>query len=73
VKHLFKFNGVEACVLFGSDSEFPKGIPQGVLQMESYAEQLEALAGSDDEHEAAKQVWEKLIVMTNEGRQQLDG
>lgn len=72
VKHLFGFNAVDACVLFGSDSEFPKGVPQGVLQMADFAESLDALGGNAEEHEAAEQVWERLIAMTNEGRHQLD-
>lgn len=72
VKHTLGFDAVEACVLFGSKSVFPKGVPQGVLRMAHFGEELDALKGSDDRHEAAQQAWEKLVAMTHEERQRLD-
>ncbi|MDT8376032.1 MAG: NERD domain-containing protein [Mariprofundaceae bacterium] len=72
VRHTLGFDAVEACVLFGSKSVFPKGVPQGVLQMAHFGEELDALKGGDDKHEAAQQAWEKLVAMTHEERQRLD-
>jgi len=71
-RHICGFDGVQACVLFGSSSEFPKGVPQGVMQMERFEEQLEALNGSEEQLEAAQQAWARLAAMTHEGRHQLD-
>jgi hypothetical protein len=72
VKHTLGFDAVDAYALFGSKSVFPKGVPQGVLRMACFGEELDALKGSDNKHEAAQQAWEKLVAMTHEDRQQLD-
>lgn len=71
-KHICDFDDVQACVLFGSNSEFPKGVPQGVLQMARFEEQLQALCGNGNRHEAAQQAWARLSAMNDEGRYQLN-
>ncbi len=73
VKYVSGFNAVDACVLFGSKALFPKGVPAGVLQMASFAEELATLSGSDDDpHETAQQAWEKLIAIMHEDKRQLN-
>jgi hypothetical protein len=72
VKHMLDFDAVDACALFGSKSLFPKGVPQGVLRMAYFGEELDAFKGSEGKHEAAQQAWEKLLAMTHEDRRQLE-
>ncbi|MDX8403016.1 MAG: nuclease-related domain-containing protein [Mariprofundaceae bacterium] len=72
IKQELGFNAVDSCALFGSNSKFPKGVPEGVLQMADFGEQLDALKGSDDSNEAAQQVWNKLIAMVQKDKDQLN-
>jgi len=72
IRHALEFEHVAACVLFGRDSEFPKGVPEGVLSLAHLDEELDALKGSDDADEAARQAWAHLIAMVGEGRWELN-
>lgn len=63
VKQECGFEGVLGCVLFGSQAEFPKGVPDGVLQMQILADDLEKLQGDKQQHDAAKAAWDKLMQM----------
>jgi hypothetical protein len=63
VKQECGFDAVEGCVLFGSQATFPKGVPDGVLQMQMLADELENLKGDKQQHDAAKAAWDKLTQM----------
>lgn len=71
IRHVLEFEHVAACVLFGRDSEFPKGVPEGVLRLPHLEEELDALKGSGDEDEAARKAWAQLIAMVHKDRQAL--
>lgn len=71
-KHLSGFHHVDALVLFDNNSEFPKGVPQGVLRLARFEEEIDVLNGRDNEHKAAEQAWATLIAITDEARTQLD-
>ena len=64
-----KFDDIMACVLFGSKSEFPKGVPEGVLQLESFEESLSALAEEMPSTGATSKAWEKLSALVAESRE----
>ena len=57
------FEGVMGGVLFGSQAEFPKGVPEGALQMQTLTDDLQNLQGDAAQHEAAIQAWAKLKAM----------
>ncbi|MES0372428.1 MAG: nuclease-related domain-containing protein [Mariprofundaceae bacterium] len=71
IRHTLKFDAVEACVLFGSHSEFPKSMPQGVVRLADFDAELESYRGSDDADEAAQDAWEQLIVLVHGERKNL--
>jgi len=71
IRHVLGFEHVAACVLFGRDSKFPKGVPEGVLRLPHLEEELIALKGSGDGDAAARKAWAKLIAMVGEGRWEL--
>ena len=54
---------MQGCVLFGSQAEFPKGVPDGVLQLKMLADDLEKLQGEKQDHDTAKEAWDKLMQM----------
>jgi hypothetical protein len=64
-----KFDGIMARVLFDSKSEFPKGVPEGVLQLASFKESMTAWAGETHLAEATNQAWDKLSALLAESRE----
>jgi len=71
IKHALKFDAVEACVLFGSHSEFPKKMPQGVVHLTDFDAALESYRGNGGADEAAADAWEQLIALVHGERQNL--
>jgi hypothetical protein len=72
VKHAadqVKFDGIMARVLFDSRSEFPKGVPEGALQLANFRESLTACAGAASAAEAASRAWEELSALLAASRQ----
>jgi hypothetical protein len=72
VKHAadqLKFDGIMARVLFDSKSGFPKGVPEGVLQLANFKESLAAWAGETAVAEATKNAWDKLSALVAESRE----
>jgi len=63
VKQECGFDAVVGCVLFGSQATFPKGVPDGVLQMQMLADDLKKLQDDKQQHDAAKAAWDKLTQM----------
>jgi len=63
-----KFDGFMARVLFGSSTKFPKGVPEGVLQLANFRENMTAWAGEKPVAEATNKAWDKLSILVAESR-----
>ncbi len=70
--HVSGFDDVRGYVLFGRESEFPKGLPEGVVEMVRFEELLESFSGSDHCSEAVNQAWSKLQAMSQESGRQIN-
>jgi len=64
-----KFDGMMARVLFDSRSEFPKGVPEGVLQLANFKESMAAWAEEARVAEATNKAWDKLSALLAESRE----
>ena len=64
-----KFDGIIARVLFDSKSEFPKGVPEGVLLLANFKDSMTAWAGETPVSEATKTAWDRLSGLVAEGRE----
>ena len=62
------FDGFMARVLFDSRSKFPKGVPEGVLQLASFRESMAAWAGEKPVAEETNQAWDKLSILLAQSR-----
>jgi len=72
VKHAadqLKFDEIMARVLFDNRTTFPKGVPEGVLQLANFRESMTAWAGEKPEAEATKNAWDKLSILVAESRE----
>ena len=72
VKHAadqLKFDGILARVLFDSRSGFPKGVPEGVLQLANFKESMAAWAGETTVADATNKAWDKLSALVAESRE----
>lgn len=72
IKHVadqLEFDGFMARVLFDSGSKFPKGVPEGVLQLASFRESMTAWAGEKPVAEATNKAWDKLSILLAESRE----
>ncbi|NOZ54167.1 MAG: NERD domain-containing protein [Gammaproteobacteria bacterium] len=72
VNQLVKEADIEARVLFGAESSFPKGVPDGVLRMDTFKDELNNLAKNDYMHESMSKVWEELLGIAREHKQRYD-
>lgn len=72
IRRALKFDVIEPCVLFGRQSEFPKGLPDGVLLLNGLDDALAARHGSEATHEMARNAWDKLIALVHDDRAQLN-
>jgi len=66
VNQLVKEADIEARVLFGAQSSFPKGVPDGVLRMDTFRGELNNLAKNDYMHESMSKIWEELLDIAKE-------
>jgi Nuclease-related domain len=64
-----KFDGFMARVLFDSRTRFPKGVPEGVLQLANFRESMNAWAGEKHVAEATNTAWDKLSILLAESRE----
>ena|GEM_PF-4014472 len=64
-----KFDRIMARTLFDSRSEFPKGVPEGVLQLATFKESITAWAGETPVAEGANKAWDKLSALLAESRE----
>ena len=62
------FDGFMARVLFDSRSKFPKGVPEGVLQLASFRESMAAWAGEKPVAEETNKAWDKLSILLAQSR-----
>ena len=63
------FDGFMARVLFDSRSKFPKGVPEGVLQLASFRESMAAWAGEKPVAEETNKAWDKLSILLAQSRE----
>ena len=71
VKQECGFEGVQGCVLFGSQAEFPKGVPDGVLQINVLHEDMEKRTADKSQHPAAKEAWDKLMQLVERDKSEV--
>jgi hypothetical protein len=64
-----KFDGFMARVLFDSKTTFPKGVPEGVLQLANFRESMTAWAAEKPVAEAAQSAWDRLSILVAESRE----
>lgn len=64
-----KFDEIMARVLFDSGTTFPRGVPEGVLQLANFRESMTAWAGEKPVAEATKNAWDKLSILVSESRE----
>ena len=72
VKHVLGFDAVEAWVLFDRQSEFPKGVPEDVLQLGILDEELKARYGSAEVQVEARRLWDQLIDTVHADKKRLE-
>lgn len=72
LRRALKFDAIEACVLFDRQSEFPKGVPDGVLRLAALDEAFAARHGSEATHEMARTTWDQLIALVHNDREELN-
>ena len=69
IKQLVKEADIEARVIFGSDSSFPKGIPEGVLRFETLRDDLNTLDKNDYLAESMSKTWEEIMTIAKQHKQ----
>ncbi|MGD8885600.1 MAG: nuclease-related domain-containing protein [Gammaproteobacteria bacterium] len=69
IKQLMDDTDIEARVLFGNESSFPKGVPDGVMRFESFREDLNSLNKNDYMAESMSKIWEELMQVAKEHKQ----
>jgi len=69
IKQLVDGADVEARVLFGATSTFPKGIPDGVLRFDSLREDLNHLNKNDYMAESMSRIWQELMEIAKQHKQ----
>lgn len=69
VKQLISDVEIEARVLFGSQSSFPKGVPDGVFRFETFKHELNSQAKNDYLHESMSKIWEELLGILKEHKE----
>lgn len=62
---------VSAYVLFGRQSRFPKGVPQGVLLLETFKSNLESIDNNTPPDPACEKTWQQLMEIAAEHQQAL--
>ena len=69
IKQLVNGADVEARVLFGDESSFPKGVPGGVMRFESFRDDLSGHDKNDYMAESMSKTWEELMQIMKEHKQ----
>ena len=66
ITQLVKDVDIEARVLFGSTSSFPKGVPDGVFRFDTFKHELNSQAKNDYLHESMNKIWDELLQILKE-------
>lgn len=69
IAQLVKDADIEARVIFGSDSTFPKGVPDGVLRFDTLRDDLNALDKNDYLAESMSKTWEEIMTIAKQHKQ----
>ena len=67
ITHNLKFPDVRGYVLFDSQSDFAKGVPPGVLQLDTFELMLEQSA-VEETSEAVQEFWQQLKALTQDAK-----
>ncbi|WP_455208867.1 nuclease-related domain-containing protein [Kaarinaea lacus] len=70
IKQLVPDADVEARVLFGNESSFPKGVPEGVMRFDTFREELGQLNKNDYLAQSMSKTWEELMAIAKQHKQQ---
>ncbi|WP_455366456.1 nuclease-related domain-containing protein [Kaarinaea lacus] len=70
IKQLVPEAEVEARVLFGNESSFPKGVPEGVMRFDTFREELGKLNKNDYLAQSMSKTWEELMAIAKQHKQQ---
>jgi len=70
IKQLVPEADVEAHVLFGNESSFPKGVPEGVMRFDTFREELGRLNKNDYLAQSMSKTWEELMAIAKQHKQQ---
>lgn len=69
IKQLVKDADIEARVIFGADSSFPKGVPDGVLRFDTLREDLNMLDKNDYLAESMSKTWDEIMKIAKQHKQ----
>ena len=69
INQLVKDADIEARVIFGADSNFPKGVPEGVLRFDTLKEDLNMLDKNDYLAESMSKIWEEIMNIAKQHKQ----
>ena len=69
IKQLVQDADIEARVIFGADSSFPKGVPGGVLRFETLRDDLNALDKNDYLAESMSKTWDEIMTIAKQHKQ----
>ncbi len=69
INQLVKDADIEARVIFGADSSFPKGVPEGVLRFETLRDDLTMLDKNDYLAESMSKTWEEIMNIAKQHKQ----
>ena len=69
INQLVKDADIEARVIFGADSSFPKGVPEGVLRFDTLRDDLTMLDKNDYLAESMSKTWEEIMNIAKQHKQ----
>ncbi|HEY5604224.1 MAG TPA: nuclease-related domain-containing protein [Gammaproteobacteria bacterium] len=70
IKQMLPYADVDARVLFGTESSFPKGVPEGVMRFDTFREELGRLNKNDYMAESMSKIWQELMGIAKQHKQQ---
>ena len=70
IKQLVDESDIEAHVLFGDESSFPKGVPEGVMRFDTFREELGQLNKNDYMAESMSKTWDQLMEIAKQHKKQ---
>lgn len=70
IKQLLDEEDIEAHVLFGEEASFPKGVPDGVMRLDTFREELGQLNKNDYMAESMSKTWDELMEIAKQHKKQ---